>query len=94
MKSLAPILLLHILENTLTALNGMKNNVDISQQIVIFLSYRPDLLHTGMDPEPTCRARKAGTKSRGLLVMPAEVLDLLEGFWGCFIRKLPLYIIN
>lgn len=29
MKSLAPILLLHMLGNTLTALNDMKNDVDI-----------------------------------------------------------------
>lgn len=92
MQSLAPILLLHILENTLTVLNDMKNNVDILQQIVI--SYRPDLLHTGMDSEPACRARKAGTKSREFLVMLVEVVDPLGGFWRCFIRKLLLYIID
>lgn len=39
------------------------------------------LLHTGMEPEPACRARKAGGKSRELLVMPVKVVDPLAGFW-------------
>lgn len=34
-----------------------------------------------MEPEPTCRARKAGGKSRELLVMPVKVVDPLAGFW-------------
>lgn len=39
------------------------------------------LLYTGMEPKPTCRARKAGIKPRELLVMPVKVVDPLAGFW-------------